>query len=158
MPQLRELLEAVDFADVRTYLQSGNVVLKSGKAPEHVARECERLLASELGLELAVIVRTRTQLAAVVRRNPLGAVADDPKRYQVTFLAGPLPAATVRKLEAAVTPPEQLVVAGREVYAWHPNGVGRSRLATLLGGKSLGVAATARNWTTVEALLELAEA
>ena len=158
MPQLRSLLEQAGFGDVRTYLQSGNVVLRSDREPERVARACEQLLARELGLDVAVLVRTSAQLAAVVRRNPLGAVANDPKRYQVTFLAAPLPAATVRKLEAARTEPEQLVVVRHELYAWHPHGVARSRLWTMLAGKGLGVTATSRNWTTVEALHELASA
>jgi len=158
MPELRELLERSGFGGVRTYLQSGNVVLRSARQPETLARECERLLARELGVEVAVVARTDAELAAVVRRNPLKEVADDPKRHQVTFLASRLPAATVRKLEAAVAPPEELVIAGREVYAWHPNGVARSRLWNTLAGKNLGVTATSRNWTTVEALHELATA
>ena len=62
----------------------------------------------------------------------------------------------VRRLEAAATEKERLVHAGRELYAWHPDGVGRSKLATLMSGKGLGVTGTARNWTTVTKLLELA--
>jgi len=156
MAELRELLAAAGFSEVRTYLQSGNVVLASASQPDRVARECERLIAAAFGLELAVVVRTRAELAKVVLRNPLREVAVDPKRYQVTFLASALPAASARKLAATVIPPEQLVVAGRELYAWHPHGVARSRLGTALAGLGLGVPATARNWTTVEALLELA--
>jgi uncharacterized protein (DUF1697 family) len=53
--------------------------------------------------------------------------------------------------------PERFVAGGRELYAWHPEGVARSRLWTLLGGPRLGVTATARNWTTVTSLLELAD-
>jgi uncharacterized protein (DUF1697 family) len=75
----------------------------------------------------------------------------------VSFLAGQLPAASRRKLEEAVEEPEQLVVSEREIYAWHPNGVARSRLWATLAGRGLGVSATARNWTTVRKLLELAE-
>jgi uncharacterized protein (DUF1697 family) len=91
-----------------------------------------------------------------VKKNPLGKVAKDPKRYQVSFLEGRLDAATVKKLEAAVAGEEQLVVDGRELYAWHDAGVARSKLWAALAGKGLGVTATARNWTTVTKLLELA--
>jgi uncharacterized protein (DUF1697 family) len=91
-----------------------------------------------------------------VKRNPLGSVAVDPKRYQVTFLASKLAPEVVRKLEAAAVDPEQFVVAGREVYAWHPAGVARSKLWAQLAGKGLGVTATSRNWTTVTNLLALA--
>ncbi len=156
MPELRAALEDAGFADVRTYLQSGNVVLTSGKKPDGVARSCERLIADRFGLDIAVVVRSRAELAAVVKRNPLGDAAKDPKRYQVSFLAEKLSAEVVRKLEALAQPPERLVVSGREVYAWHPGGVAPSKLWAHLAGKRLGVTATARNWATVNALLELA--
>ena len=158
MPQLRELLTGAGFDDVRTYLQSGNVVLSSAAAPEQVARECERQIATGFGLDIAVVTRTRDELAAVVEHNPLRAVAANPKRYQVSFLAAELTAEAADRVAAEVVAPEQLVVSGRELYAWHPDGVGRSRLATRLAGRGLGVTATARNWTTVESLLALADA
>jgi uncharacterized protein (DUF1697 family) len=156
MPALRGVLEAAGFGDVRTYLQSGNVVLAADEAPDAVAAACEALIRKELGLDLRVLVRTEAELAAVVRRDPLGAVADDPKRYQVTFLAAVLEPEVVARLEAAVTPEERFVAHGRELYAWHPAGVARSKLWTRVAGKGLGVAATSRNWTTVTSLLELA--
>jgi len=156
MAKLREALEDAGFVEVRTHLQSGNVVLSSKAKPEQTARACERLIAAEFGLEIDVVVRTPAELARVVERNPLGKVATDPKRYQVSFLAGPLPASAKRKLEEAVEEPEQLVVSGREIYAWHPKGVARSKLWARLAGRGLGVTATARNWTTVTKLLELA--
>jgi uncharacterized protein (DUF1697 family) len=156
MAKLREALEEAGFDDVRTHLQSGNVVLSSKTKPEQTARKCERLIQAEFGLEIDVVARTPADLARVVERNPLGKVANDPKRYQVSFLAGKLPAATRRKLEEAVEKPEQFVVSGREIYAWHPSGVARSKLWALLAGRGLGVTATARNWTTVTKLLEIA--
>jgi uncharacterized protein (DUF1697 family) len=158
MKDLRELLADAGFDDVRTYLQSGNVVLSSGKSAERVARECERRIAERFRLEIDVVVRTRNELAKVVRRNPLGDVAANPKRYQVSFLDGKLGRETVRKLEAAALPAERFVVVGREVYAWHPGGAARSKLWALLAGRDLGVTATSRNWTTVTKLLELADA
>jgi uncharacterized protein (DUF1697 family) len=93
-----------------------------------------------------------------VRRDPLGEVAVNPKRYQVTFLDGELDTDTVAKIEAAVADDERVVVDGREVYAWHPDTIARSRLWALLAGKGLGVTATVRNWTTVTKLLEMADA
>ena len=155
MGELREALEEAGFEDVRTYLQSGNVVLDSTAKREGVQRKVERLVAERFGLEIAVVVRTRAELAAIVKRNPLGKVASDPKRYQVTFLSAKLSAKVVRELDEAAAPEERVLVAGREVYAWHPAGVARSKLWTKLAGKGLGVTATSRNWTTVEALLEL---
>jgi uncharacterized protein (DUF1697 family) len=157
MSRLRQALEGAGFDDVRTHLQSGNVLLSSKTKPEQTARKCEQLIRAEFGLEIDVVVRTPADLARVVKRNPFGRVAEDPKRYQVSFLAGKLPTATKRKLEEAVKEPEELVVTGREIYAWHPDGVARSKLWSLLAGRGLGVTATARNWTTVTKLLELAD-
>ena len=157
MPALREALEEAGFEDVRTHLQSGNVVLTSSAAPERVARTTEKVIEERFGLEIPVVVRSRADLAKVVKRNPLGDVATEPKRYQVSFLSAKPPAKLVPELEAVAAPGERVVAVGREIYAWHPEGVARSKLWAKLAGKGLGVTATARNWTTVEALLELAE-
>jgi uncharacterized protein (DUF1697 family) len=157
MPALREALADAGFGDVVTYVQSGNVVLTSGKSARRVASDVETLLAERFGLDVRVLVRTRDELAAIVDLDPLGAVVTDPKRYQVTFLESPLDAAVLEKLEAVASDGERLEQVGREVYAWHPDGLGRSKLAALLAGKGLGVTATARNWRTVTQLLELAD-
>jgi len=157
MPRLRAALEEAGFEDVATYVQSGNVVLTSRDSAAKVTRACERLIEKEFGLDISVVVRTRSQLAQVVKRNPLGKVAKNPKRYQVSFLEKKPSAAVIRKLEEAAAPGERVVADGREIYAWHPEGVARSKLWAALAGKGLGVTATARNWTTVTKLLELAD-
>jgi len=156
MPKLREALEEAGFEEVQTYLQSGNVVVTSRAKPETVARKCEKLIEERFGFDIAVVVRSRAELAGVVKRNPLAEVATDPKRYQVTFLAKKLAPKVVRELKETAADGEQVVVSGREVFAWHPDTIARSRLWNRLAGKGLGVTATSRNWTTVEALLELA--
>ncbi|HXD70121.1 MAG TPA: DUF1697 domain-containing protein [Gaiellales bacterium] len=157
MPQLRRLLEEAGFEDVRTYVQSGNIVLSTRRRPASTATACEKLIGDELGLDIPAVVRTRDELAEVVRRNPLGDVADNPKRYQVSFLAGEPDPNAVEKLAAAAAGGERIEAIGREIYAWHPDGIARSKLWAALAGKGLGVKATARNWTTVTALLEMAE-
>jgi uncharacterized protein (DUF1697 family) len=157
MGDLRAALGDGGFEGVRTYLQSGNVVLESRANAAAVVRKVEDLVAKEFGLEIAVVARSRAQLAKVVAANPLRQVAKNPKRYQVSFLTAKPGRGLVRRVEEASVPPEQVVVLGREIYAWHPEGVARSRLWTLLAGQQLGVTATARNWTTVSKLLELAD-
>jgi uncharacterized protein (DUF1697 family) len=156
MPVLRDVLTEAGFGDVRTYLQSGNIVVSSATKSDAVLRKVRRLIAEEFDLDIAVVLRTRAQLAQVVKRNPLGEVATNPKRYQVSFLEAKPTRELVKRIEAAATPREQVVAFGREVYAWHPDGVARSRLWTLLAGQQLGVTATSRNWTTVTNLLALA--
>jgi uncharacterized protein (DUF1697 family) len=159
MPALRELFTSAGFDDVRTYLQSGNVVLSSDADSERLAQECERRIAHAFGLNVDVIVRTRDELAGVVGRNPLAEVAVNPKRYQVTFLQSELMREVVDELTAlAVAEEEQLIAVGRELYAWHPEGVARSKLGTRLAGRGLGVKATARNWSTTTNLLAMADA
>ena len=157
MPALRELLERDGLRDVTTYVQSGNVVLTSDDPPDRLARRCERLIADALDLHLDVVVRTRDELAAVVVRNPLGDVADNPKRYQVSFLSDEPEPLLVHSLEALVAGGEAFAAVGRELYAWHPDGVARSKLWNKLAGKGLGVTATSRNWTTVTTLLAMAD-
>jgi uncharacterized protein (DUF1697 family) len=158
MPALRAALEDAGFGDVRTYLQSGNVVLSGNTKADAVARKVQRVIAKEFGLDIAVVTRTRAQLAKVVELNPLAKVAKNPKRYQVSFLAAQPSRAVVRRVEQAAAAKERVAVHGREIYAWHPDTVARSKLWALLAGQSLGVTATARNWTTVQKLLELADA
>jgi uncharacterized protein (DUF1697 family) len=157
MPRLREALREAGFEDVSTYVQSGNIVLTTQDSAATVARAVKELIADEFGHDIPVVVRTRAELARVVERNPLANVATNPKRYQVSFLEKKPSAELIRKLEAVAAPAERVVGEGREIYAWHPEGVARSKLWAMLAGKGLGITATARNWTTVTKLLELAD-
>ena len=155
MGDLRALLESHGHERVRTHLQSGNVVLASPLAARKLEAELERQLAAGLGMEVRVLVRTRAELAAVVRRDPLGKVATNGSRYLVSFLSKRLPAKVARELEVAEVGSARLVIDGRELYAWYPDGVQRAQLAKLLADERLGVVSTARNWNTVTKLLQL---
>ncbi len=161
MPALREALAADGFENVRTYVQSGNVVLDAGGGPEAVADRCRALISEHFSLDIQVVARTRDELASVVARNPLAEVATEPKRYQVSFLSAEPPPELIERLSGLAAEPERLAVAGREIYAWHPEGVARSKLWNTLaskGGLGKDITATARNWTTVTTLLEMASA
>jgi uncharacterized protein (DUF1697 family) len=157
MAALRELLEQAGMSAVSTYVQSGNVVLDSDLPASQLASRCESLIADRFGLQVGAVVRTRAQLARVLRRDPLGELATEPKLYQVSFCAGKPSAAALKRIAAVAVEGERLEAHGSEIYAWFPHGIGRSRLAAQLAGPGLGVLATARNWTTVTKLLELAE-
>ena len=156
MAELRELFSGAGFAEVRTYVQSGNVVLSSDVASEELEERSERLISERFGFEVAVIARTGEELAAVVEGNPLGGVAENPKLYQVSFLEAEPEDGVLGRLAALAAPGERLIGRGREVYSWHPGGAARSKLWSKLAGTGLGVKATARNWTTVTTLAEMA--
>ena len=157
MADLRELLKDAGFENVETYVQSGNIALDSAAKPATLERRLAELIEDRFGFEVPVIVRSRKQLAAVIAHDPFQGVADNPKRYQVSFLSEKLSADTVTRLQELAHESERVAVHGREVYAWHPDGVARSKLWNALAGKGLGVTATARNWTTVRKLLEMAD-
>jgi uncharacterized protein (DUF1697 family) len=157
MPALRALLTSDGFEDVQTYVQSGNVVLSTDLAPADLEREAERLISEEFGFDVDVVARTHKELIDVVSCNPLGDIATNPKRYQVSFLSDELDPERVSTLAASAAGSERFVALGRELYAWHPDGVARSKLWAKLAGPGLGVKATARNWTTVTTLLDMCE-
>ncbi len=156
MPALRDALQAAGMENVLTYVQSGNVVLDSTAKPDALARACEDAIADQFRLDVDVVVRTRSELAKIVKRNPLGDVADQDKLYQVTFCAHKPAEDALAKVAERAVDGERLLAHGREIYAWFPHGIGRSKLAAALGKQDLGVVATARNWTTVNKLLSLA--
>lgn len=152
MPKLREVLEDAGFGDVQTYVQSGNVVLSTGKSAKQTARAVEKLVKQHFRIDVPVVVRTKGELAAVVKANPLEAVAKEPKTYQVTFFETKPDSKLIRKLDELAVGDERLAHSGREIYAWHPSGIARSKVWNELA-KAPG---TSRNWTTVTKLLELA--
>jgi len=158
MPALRDHLTELGYEDVATYVASGNVILASSVTPQKLERDLTRQISEWSGAEIPVLVRTHSELATIVKRDPFGSVVDNPARYQVSFLSKSPPAAVRRELNQADLAPERVEVHGREIYAWHPNGIGRSKLASLLTSKRLGVVVTARNWKTVAKLVELTAA
>jgi uncharacterized protein (DUF1697 family) len=148
MAALRDALERGGAGDVRTHLQSGNVVLA---APDAAAAEVEarvQAAVAELGVTCDVVVRTGEQLADLVRRNPWPErAASDPTFLNVGFLSGDGPGTA-----AHVGPDEEVRFDGAEVWLWYGSGQGRSKLTLDVGGRVL----TVRNWPTVTALVELA--
>jgi uncharacterized protein (DUF1697 family) len=159
MADLRGLLSKAGYEDVKTLGQSGNVVLSAKLAdPERLGSKLESQVAKGLGVKARVVVRTREELAAVVMHNPLGEIAKDLRRYQVSFLSAVPNSEAIAEIAATNTGPERWVAKGREIYAWHPDGIHNSPLAKLISEERLGVVVTARNWNTVTKLLALADA
>ena len=156
MADLRELVETLGAQDVRTHLQSGNVVLTSRRKPAELERAIARGIRDTLGLDVTVLVRTAKELAGVVERNPFAGREGDGRLLHVTFLAERPAAARVRELGKESFEPDAFRVTGREVYLHCPHGYGRSKLSNAFFEQALAVRATTRNWRTVTALAEAA--
>jgi uncharacterized protein (DUF1697 family) len=160
MADLRALHERLGHHDVRTYLQSGNVVFRAASAESRLVQDLEAHLADELGVESAVVLRSAAAMAAVVAGSPFASrVAGDPsaaKSLHVTFLAAAPPANAFAALDPAGHAPDELVLQGREVHLWCPGGYGRTRLTPAFLERRSRCAATDRGWNTVVALADLA--
>ncbi len=158
MAELRDLMVRLGHQDVRTYVQSGNAVFTGPDDPRaETARQLETELEAAFGFAVSVMVRSRDEIADVIDANPLRSVATDPARHLVLFLDEPVDRDRLAGLSPADYEPEAFHVRGREVFLWAPEGVSNSRLAKDLSEKRLGATATARNWRTVEKLLEMAD-
>lgn len=159
MPELRERLETEGCREVRTYLQSGNVVLRSTRGSAATGALIGKVVA-EMGVQTPVVMRTRSELEAIVERAPLGDVASDDAKLLVIFLSEKLGKQRADAIAGLDVAPDQLLVDGREIHAWCPQGASSPRVAKVMTPARLGqgVAATGRNWKTVLALAELAKA
>jgi uncharacterized protein (DUF1697 family) len=157
MAGLTALLQSLHFTNVRSYLQSGNIVLDHDRAGPHaVSRAIEQAINRKFHLDVTVIVRTAEELRSLVAGNPL---LDTPKidkeKLHVTFLKDAPQKPDLSYFEAVKDAQEQLRIKGKEVFLYCPNGYGRSKLSNQAFEKKLGVTATTRNWKTVNALAEM---
>ena len=131
------------YTDVKTHLRSGQAVFTADgaattKAAARLASDIEQAIEQQLGMEVRVVVRTRAELAKVLKANRFATPAIDPAAYA----------------------PEECTLApgGREIFLWLPNGMGTSKLGTVKWDRALaakGLVATARNWRTTTKLCEL---
>jgi uncharacterized protein (DUF1697 family) len=158
MRDLRELFSDLGAEDVTTYVQSGNVVFRSAGAGDELTKAIESEIRSRLGLDVTVLLRTDDQLATVAAGNPFAPDEPDQKKLHATFLAERPEPGRVSALEEKQFEPDRFDVTPDVVYLHCPNGYGRSKLSNAFFEKQLGVAATTRNWRTVTALAELANA
>ena len=157
MDRLRELLGSLGHDGVATYLQSGNALFTSTATDvSELQSEIEERLATELGLDVKVLIRTCHELTAIMDANPFPAATREPSKLHVAFLsAAPHEDAVVRMKEARFGG-DELVLGDRVAYLWYRDGAGRSKLTNDVLERRLGVTATSRNWNTVSKLLELA--
>ncbi|MBM2812150.1 MAG: hypothetical protein HW416_2909 [Chloroflexi bacterium] len=157
MADLRNLLTGLGFGDVRSLLQSGNLVFRSDAQPgANIERLLEREAASRLDLRTDFLVRTADEWTKVVSSNPFAEIAErDPSHLVVMFLKAAPDEAAVDALRAAVVGREEVRAVGSQAYVTYPDGIGRSRLTIAVIESKLGTRGTGRNWNTV---LKLADA
>lgn len=159
MAALRELCAALGFADVRTHVQSGNLVFRATRPAAALSAALERAIADRFGhAGVEVMVTTRREWSAFVEGNPFEREAEaSPERVLLGVAKSPVPARAAADLEALGTAGERARAKGRAFYLHFPEGVGRSRVWTALTRRD-DLAVTTRNWRTVLALQELARA
>jgi uncharacterized protein (DUF1697 family) len=159
MTNLRNFLTELGFENVRSVLQSGNLVFGSRS---RFGAELERYLEMEAGKRLALEIdfyaRTADEWKSVVRQNPFRKEAErDPAQLVVLFLKNAPAAKDVALLQAEISGPELVKAKGKQAYIFYPNGIGRSKLTNAMIEKRIG-RGTGRNWTTVLKLDVIAKA
>lgn len=152
MKQLKDLLEQLGCSEVRTYIQSGNVVFRSAADATTVERDLTAAIDASHGFAPRVLVLSAEEFAATAAANPFAAAVDAAKTVHQFFLAAPTKATTTAFAALATT--ERFEVHDRCFYLHTPDGFGKSKLAER-AERLLGVAATARNWRTVSTLVEM---
>jgi uncharacterized protein (DUF1697 family) len=147
MAELKSLCEGLGFADVSTFIQSGNVIFRDGGDQEEIAARLDAALAERLGKPPGVFLRRPGELAAIAKANPFAAM--EPNRVLVSFFAEPVPEDALYGLVAPDG--EEVVALGREIFVHYPIGSGRSKikLPILKTG-------TSRNINTIVKLAALA--
>ena len=151
MAELRELVESLGFGDVRTYIQSGNVLFSASRRPKPDVLEAA--IARRFGLKVDVILRSPAELRRVIERNPFPDA--ERSRLHVGFMARKPASVDVAALDEEAFVPEQFALIGTELYLHLPNGMGRTKLPDYVL-RRVKVPTTVRNWNTVTKLAELA--
>ena len=156
MRELAAALEGIGLQDVRTYIQSGNVVFSSAKGATRLAGEIERCIEKKFGFHSKTFILSVPELQRAAKDNPFPQADEKPQMLHLFFLAQPAKAAQIDAMNALKAKSEQFVLKSKILYFYTPNGFGISKLAAK-AERLLGVDTTARNWRTVGKLLELAK-
>ena len=157
MAELRALAEALGWREVRSYIQSGNLVFDSEGATRALEAALEEGIERRFGLKVPAMVRTASAWAALLGSNPFAAEAEaDPAKLMVGISKGDLRQGAAEAIEAKAAAGERVREAGGALWFHYPEGAGRSKLTPALIDKAAGWPVTARNWRTALALREMA--
>lgn len=154
MADLRRLCASIGCTDVATYIQSGNVVLDSALTADDLCHQVQAAITDAVGFTPTVVLRRPADLDRVLQTHPFSDADED--KVHVGFMSSQPSKEAVAGLADVDHPPEEFAVRGAEIYLHLPNGMGRSKLATVPFEKRLGVAVTMRNWRTVAKLHAMA--
>jgi len=158
MADLKSLYETLGFQNVVTYIQSGNVIFDTEvKNKSNLKKSIEQAIEENYQFHVPVEIRTNRELENTIINCPFGTVdlVRDGTKVLVTFLSAQPSEMRISDIQEYVLAPEKLIVAGKEVYLYCPNGYGKSKLSNTFLEKMLGVGATTRNWKSVHKLYEL---
>jgi len=156
MKKLKEMLEEAGCTGIATYIQSGNVVFSHAATDAvELGGSISAMVQENFGFEPRVLLMTSEQLSAAHGNNPFPAAEKEPKTLHLFFLANAATGVDYETLDAIKGETEEFELIDRVFYLYAPDGIGRSKLAARVE-KDLGVATTARNWRTVEKVLQLA--
>jgi uncharacterized protein (DUF1697 family) len=157
MDRLRAAFEALGFADVKTYIQSGNVVFKApAQSSEKLAKRIGEAVLSQFGFSVPAMVKTPEEVGAVIKNNPfLKEKGIDSSKLHVTFLSHAPEKTAVKMLDAIAADPDRFRCSRETVYLHCPNGYGETKLSNNAFEKMLAVRATTRNWKTVNKLHQM---
>lgn len=157
MEDLCILLERMGFENVDTIAQSGNVVFSDhGGSEAELEVALERAARKKLGLETDFLVRTREEWNSMMAHNPFTAQArENPSHVLVYFLKEGTTGEKALALEKGIRGPEMVSLWGQHLYAYYPQGIGRSKLTLAVIEKRLGTKGTARNWNTISDLAQV---
>jgi len=160
MKALAEEFVAAGCGDVRTFIQSGNVIFSApqGKDESQLAQSLGERLAERFGYTAPLVLRTTEELRAAIANNPYLALSAPEDSLHVMFLTATPDAGAVQKLDPDRSPGDEYRVIGREIFLRLPRGMARTKLTNAYFDTKLGVTSTARNWRTTTKLLELMEA
>ena len=157
MKELAALFVDAGCEDVRTYIQSGNVVFRTGpEADEEISTVISASILNHFGYRIPVITRTARELQEIVQANPFVEAGAEADKLHFMFLAELPDGANVEALDPDRSPGDEFAVLGREIYLHCPNGVARSKLTNSYFDSRLSTTSTTRNWRTVQRLFELA--
>ena len=153
MAQLRTALSEAGLEEVRTYIQSGNVIARSPLATKQIEQVVHRVIAEHIGADITVIARTSSQLNSVLQHNPFA--QDDLSRVYFSLLASTPESSLTQAMQEMDTAPDRIRIVGDTLYTLYATRLSDSRYTNNYFERKLKVAATTRNFNTLSRLVAL---